>query len=247
VILKAPEKILTPIQILLRISGRIGYMRSGALVLNSPGCAGTIRAMGNFRDTGRPGPRGADSGGSDPNGALRVIIPRDRIASRIGELAEELTACYGPGELTIVGVMTGAFVFLADLMRNLTMPIRLNIVSVCSYPGKSTESRGPQLILPPTGDLTGRDVLVVDDILDSGRTMTFLLELFSAARPASLRTCVLLRKDLGVPVERPDADFVGFDVPDEFVIGYGLDYDDLYRGLPDLCVLDPSAAGEAAE
>ena len=223
-------------------------MQLPALVLNSPGCAGTIRAMGNFTDTGRrPGPRGAGPNGSDPNGAPRVIIRRYRIASRIGELAEELTACYGSGELMIVGVMTGAFVFLADLMRNLVMPIRLDIVSVCSYPGESTQSRGPQLTLPPTGDLTGRDVLVVDDILDSGRTMTFLLDFFSAAKPASLRTCVLLRKDMGASVERPDADFVGFDIPDEFVVGYGLDYDNLYRGLPDLCVLDPSGAREAAE
>jgi len=212
-----------------------------AMVLNSPGCAGTIRAMGNSRETGSPG------SGADSNGVPRVIIPRDRIAARIGELARELTVCYGSGELTIVGVMTGVFVFLADLMRNLTMPIRLDVVSVCSYPGQSIKSRGPQLVLPATSDLTGRDVLVVDDILDSGRTMTFLLDLFSAAGPASLRTCVLLRKDLGVPVERPDADFVGFDVPDEFVVGYGLDYDDLYRGLPDLCVLDPIGAGEGAE
>ncbi len=211
------------------------------MVLNSPGCAGTIRWMGNSRETDSPG------SGADPNGALRVIIPADRIAARVGELARELTACYGHGELTIVGVMTGVFVFLADLMRNLSMPIRLDIVSVCSYPGESTKSHGPQLILPPTSDLTGRDVLVVDDILDSGRTMTFLLDLFSAARPASLRTCVLLRKDLGEVVERPDADFIGFDVPDKFVVGYGLDYDDLYRGLPDLCVLDPSGAGEDAE
>lgn len=203
--------------------------------------------MGNFSDTGRPGPRGAGSDGSGPNGALRVVIPRDRIAARIGELAQELTACYGSGNLTIVGVMTGAFVFLADLMRNLVMPIRLDIVSVCSYPGQSNKSRGPRLTLPPTGDLAGRDVLIVDDILDSGRTMTFLLDLFSEAGPASLRTCVLLRKDMGASVERPDADFVGFDVPDEFVVGYGLDYDDLYRGLPDLCVLDPSGAREGAE
>ena len=176
-----------------------------------------------------------------------MIIPRDRIAARIDELAAELTACYGRSELTIVGVMTGAFIFLADLMRNLSMPIRLDVVSVCSYPGKSTKSHGPQLTLPPTGDLTGRDVLVVDDILDSGRTMTFLLDMFSAAKPASLRTCVLLRKDLGELVERPDADFVGFDVPDEFVVGYGLDYGDLYRGLPDLCAFDPSGAWEDAQ
>ena len=198
--------------------------------------------MGNFSDTGRAG-----SNGSGPDGGLRVVIPRDRIAARVERLAGEITACYGSGEITIVGVMTGVFVFLADLVRNLSMPIRLDIVSVSSYPGESTKSHGPQLTLPPTADLTGKDVLVVDDILDSGRTMTFLLDLFSAARPASLRTCVLFRKDLGVPVERPDADFAGFDVADEFVVGYGLDHNDLYRGLPDLCVLDPSGTREGSE
>lgn len=194
--------------------------------------------MGNLNDTNRT---------QAPGSGLKVVIPRERIASRVEEIARELTECYGSGEITIVGVMTGVFVFLADLMRNLSMPIRLDIVSVNSYPGESTKSHGPQLTLPPTADLTGRHVLIVDDILDSGRTMTFLLDLFSAAKPASLRTCVLLRKDLGVPVERPDADYVGFDIPDEFVVGYGLDYDDLYRGLPDLCVLDPLAGSEGAQ
>ncbi|MDP6634371.1 MAG: phosphoribosyltransferase family protein [Phycisphaerae bacterium] len=203
--------------------------------------------MGDLTDTFHPGSAGAGSDGSNPGDGLRVIIPRDRIASRICELAGELTDCYGAGEIMIVGVMTGAFIFLADLMRNLSMPIRLDIVSVCSYPGASTRSRGPQLTLPPSGDLTGRDVLVVDDILDSGQTMTFLLDRFAAADPASLRTCVLLRKDLGASVVRPDADFVGFDVADEFVVGYGLDYDDLYRGLPDLCVLDPPGSKEGTE
>jgi hypoxanthine phosphoribosyltransferase len=213
-------------------------------VLNLSACAGTIRSMGNLNDTDPPTPGSAEYVQGD---GLRVVIRRENIASRVEEIARELTACYGSGEITIVGVMTGVFVFLADLMRNLSMPIRLDIVSVSSYPGESTESHGPQLTLPPTADLTGRDVLVVDDILDSGRTMTFLLDLFSAARPSSLRTCVLLRKDLGEPVERPDADFVGFDIADEFVVGYGLDYDNLYRGLPDLCVLDPSGIAEGSQ
>ena len=197
--------------------------------------------MGNLNDTDNPGRPDVVFGS---NAAPRIIIPRDKIASRVEEIAAELTECYGQGELTIVGVMTGVFVFLADLMRSLSMPIRLDVVSVCSYPGKSTNSHGPQLTLPPTGDITGRNVLVIDDILDSGRTMAFLLDLFAAARPASLRTCVLLRKTLGDPVDRPEADFIGFDVPDEFVVGYGLDYDDLYRGLPDLCVLDQPGARE---
>ncbi|MCP4378741.1 MAG: hypoxanthine phosphoribosyltransferase [bacterium] len=193
--------------------------------------------MSNFSDTGTTG----------PNGALRVIIPRDRIFARVEEIASELTACYGQGELTIVGVMTGAFVFLADLMRHMSMPIRLDIVSVSSYPGESTKSLGPQLVLPPSVDLSGKDVLIVDDILDSGKTMRFLMERISDAGPKSLRTCVLLRKDINPSPERVDADFVGFDLPDEFVVGYGLDYDDLYRGLPDLCVLDLPGSKERSE
>jgi len=214
-------------------------------MLKSPRGAVTIRAMGNCSDSKSTDTRGGGPVAADSNAALRVVISRDRIASRVSELAEEITACYGQGELTIVGVMTGVFMFLADLMRYLAMPIRLDIVSVCSYPGDATRSCGPKLTLPPTADLAERDVLIVDDILDSGRTMSFLLDMFQAARPASLRTCVLLRKDLGGEVDRPEADFVGFDVPDEFVVGYGLDYDGLYRGLPDLCVMaDPGAAGE---
>ncbi len=179
-----------------------------------------------------------------PGPGLRVVIGRDTLAARVEQLAGEITDCYGSGEITIVGVMTGAFIFLADLMRSLSMPIRLDIVSVCSYPGESIKSRGPQLTLPPTADLAGKDVLLVDDILDSGKTMAFLLDLFSAARPASLRTCVLLQKDLDQPVDRPEADFVGFEIADEFVVGYGLDYDGMYRGLADLCVLDPSPSSE---
>jgi len=194
--------------------------------------------MGNFSDKGCTSARDDD---------LDVLISRQAISARVEELAGELTDYYGLGELTIIGVMTGVFIFLADLMRNLSMPIRLDVVSVCSYPGKSTKSSGPQLVLPPTADISGKNVLLVDDILDSGRTMTFLLDLLSASRPRDLKTCVLLRKDLGPDMKRPDADFFGFDVPDEFVVGYGLDYDDLYRGLPDICVLDPTATTEASK
>jgi len=200
------------------------------LLLNSLVSAVTICSMGNLNDT--------DCRGFSDSG-LQVLVSRERIAARVEQLAAEITDCYGTGEITIVGVMTGVFVFLADLMRNLSMPIRLDVVSVRSYPGTSTSSQGPQLTLPPKADLNGRDVLLMDDILDSGRTMEFLLDMFSASNPRSLKTCVLLRKILSEPVERPDVDFFGFDIPDEFVVGYGLDYDDLYRGLPDLCVFDP--------
>lgn len=169
----------------------------------------------------------------------KVLISQDQIAQRVADLAEQINRQYAGEELTIVGVLTGAFVFLADVMRKLAMPVRMDVVIVSSYPGDAVRSQGARLTMPPAGNLAGKHVLVVDDILDSGRTLSFLLEYIGAMKPASLRTCVLLRKDRSDLDERVDADFVGFDIPDEFVVGYGLDYDDLHRNLPDICVLAP--------
>jgi hypoxanthine phosphoribosyltransferase len=170
------------------------------------------------------------------DGAL-VIVPRDRIARRVEELARRIADSYPAGELTILGVMTGSLVFLADLIRCLPLRLRLSMVSVRSYPGTATRSKGPQFTMPLPSDLTGRHVLIVDDILDSGQTLGTLRDAVAARNPASLRTCVLLRKVRPGRDETALADFVGFDVADEFVVGYGLDYDDLYRNLPDICVL----------
>ncbi len=177
-------------------------------------------------------------------GRLCVVIPREQIAARVGELAVGISAAYAAEDLTLVGVLTGAFVFLADLLRALVIPVHLDVVSVCSYPGGATESRRPRLRLPPAGDLAGRHVLLVDDILDSGRTLAFLVGLLSVQEPASLRTCVLLRKYRPDLPARIAVDMVGFDVSDEFIVGYGLDHDDLHRNLPDLCVMDGSGRVE---
>ena len=143
--------------------------------------------------------------------------------------------------MTVVGVLSGAVVFLADLVRHMTVPVRLGFVGVSSYPGASTEPQTPRLTSDLSEDLAGRDVLLVDDILDTGRTLAALLERIRACRPASLRTCVLLRKRRPDCPGRPEVDFCGFDVPNEFVLGYGLDYDNRYRNLPDICALAASA------
>ena len=172
----------------------------------------------------------------------RVLVPRDRIAERTHQLADEIAEFYAGREVTIVMVLTGALMFVADLIRLLHLPLRVEPVSVTSYPGQATRSQGPSFRLPPPQSLTGRDVLIIDDIYDSGCTMEFLVETITNAGAASVRSCVLLRKD------RPDLDsrpaephFVGFDIPDAFVVGYGLDFDDLHRNLPDICVLQQHA------
>ncbi|HAU36919.1 MAG TPA: hypoxanthine phosphoribosyltransferase [Phycisphaerales bacterium] len=169
----------------------------------------------------------------------RVLVPRDRISARVAELADEIAACYRGREVTILAVLTGAVIFLADLMRQLPLAMRIELVSVSSYPNAATVSQGVNFRtqLP---DLSGKDVLIVDDILDTGRTIGALVQAVRDAGAASVRTCVLLRKLFaeGSGSDRGEPDFLGFDIDNEFVVGYGLDFDNLYRNLPDLCVLD---------
>ena len=185
----------------------------------------------------------AESNSSDFNSAshpdvARVVVSRNQIARRVEELAGELSICYAGGEITIVMVLTGALVFVADLIRALPLPVRIEPVSVSSYPGQSTTSGACRFRLPPPETLAGRDVLIVDDIYDSGQTMRFLTDAIQNTGPAGIKSCVLLRKARpDLPNRRGEVNFVGFDIPDEFVVGYGLDFGDLYRNLPDICVL----------
>ena len=172
----------------------------------------------------------------------RVLVPRERIALRLDELAAEISARYDGREITLLAVLTGSLVFLADLIRRLPMPLRVDVISVRSYPDRATRSRGPCILGAPEIDVRGRDVLIVDDILDSGRTLRALRRHVEALGPASVRIAVLLRKRRPRRRAAAGADFVGFDVPDRFVVGYGLDFDNLYRNLPDICVLRPHEA-----
>ena len=175
----------------------------------------------------------------------RVVVPRERIAERVGAIAGEIAQAYADRELTILAVLTGSLIFLADLIRELPLMMRLDVISVSSYPDDATTSRGPKLGGEVSRSLAGKHVLIVDDILDSGKTMRFLLDRVKAVGPASVRSCVLLRKRLPGEVNRPRPDFVGFELEPEFVVGYGLDYDNLYRNLPDLRVLRGVTGEEA--
>ncbi len=170
----------------------------------------------------------------------RILIHRDRIAGRVQELAAEIAAAYNGEqvELTIVPILSGAIIFLADLIRCLPLKMKLALVQLSTYPGQATAPGDPRTLLALTGDVTGRHVLVVDDILDSGRTLRRVQAMIRAREPQSLRSAVLLRKPAQAP---PDVqvDFVGFDIDDLFVVGYGLDYGDLYRNYPHVAVLNP--------
>lgn len=176
----------------------------------------------------------------------RILIDRHTIANRVREMAEQITSDFqreadnpGEPEITIVPILTGSFMFVADLIRDLPLRMQIRLISVSSYPGTATTSK-PAKIGSDLDDLpaslAGSHVLLVDDILDSGQTLKLVSELLSQKNPASLKSCVLLRKQRPQAMQQP-VDYVAFDIPDEFVVGYGLDYDDYYRNLPDIVVL----------
>ena len=172
----------------------------------------------------------------------RVLIPADRIAQRVRELAGQITRDHvepnlpADSQITIVPILTGAMIFCADLIREMPVRMKIGLLSVSSYPGTSTASTGPTLQANSLGEIRGRHVLLVDDILDSGETIKMIVPLLKDSGAATVKTCVLLRKDR--PSARAvKADYIGFDIPDEFVVGYGLDYDNYYRNLPDIVTL----------
>ncbi len=176
----------------------------------------------------------------------RILLPQDRIARRVRELARQITADHTPpkmpggGEITIVPILTGAFIFCADLIRQIPLPMQIGLLTVSSYPGASLSTQGSQLLGKQLNDVRGHHVLLVDDILDSGGTINLVVPLLRELGAASVKTCVLLHKNRPA-AKQTHADYVGFDIPDEFVVGYGLDYNNYYRNLPDIVTLSAEA------
>jgi hypoxanthine phosphoribosyltransferase len=165
-----------------------------------------------------------------------VLYTDDQIRRRIRGLAREIKAVYGNGEFTLVSLINGAVMFTADLMREIDNPVRLDCIRVSSY-GARTKSVGtPEVLAEITLDIKDRDVLIIDDILDTGKTLSLVTALTKKMKPASLRSCVLLDKKARREVKF-EADFVGFEIPDKFVVGYGLDFAERYRNLPCIGVL----------
>jgi len=161
-----------------------------------------------------------------------VIITEHSIQARVSELAAEISADYADnGQLVIVGILKGSFIFLADLTRHLTVPHRVDFMALSSYGQTATTTGAVRLIMDLRVNIEGRHVLVVEDIIDSGYTLHYLLDVLRTRRPASLRSCVLVSKPERRKVD-VTVDYLGFEIPDVWVVGYGLDYAELHRTLP---------------
>ncbi len=171
-----------------------------------------------------------------------VLITKEQIDEKITELATKVSADYpaqgNRDDLVLIGVLKGAVMFMTDLSRALTIPVQLDFMAVSSY-GSATSSSGVVRILKDLDrDINGRHVLIVEDIIDSGLTLSWLLKNLASRAPATLEVCALLRKPEAVKIDVP-VRYVGFEIPNEFVVGYGLDYAERYRDLPYIGTLDP--------
>ncbi|WP_414661518.1 hypoxanthine phosphoribosyltransferase [Horticoccus sp. 23ND18S-11] len=167
-----------------------------------------------------------------------VLLTEAQIRRRVKSIAREIKKVYDDREFTMISLINGAVMFTADLMREIDNPVRLDCIRVSSYGAKTKSIGTPQVIYNLTLDIARRDVLVIDDILDTGKTLKLVRDLVLELKPASVRTCVLLDKKARREVAL-EADFVGFEIPDKFVVGYGLDFAERYRNLPGIGVLRP--------
>ena len=175
-----------------------------------------------------------------------VLVGSAELAAKVDELAARISHDYEGRELLLVGVLKGAVFFMADLPRRIEVPVALDFMAVSSY-GSSTDSSGVVRILKDLDlEIAGRHVLIVEDIIDSGLTLSYLLKNLRSRRPASLEICTLLTKPARRRTEIP-CKYVGFEIPDKFVVGYGLDLNDRFRTLDFIGVLDPAAAAEIVD
>ncbi|HEY2917231.1 MAG TPA: hypoxanthine phosphoribosyltransferase [Candidatus Limnocylindrales bacterium] len=168
-----------------------------------------------------------------------VLLTEAQIQARVAELGAQVSADFAGRSLTMVSVLKGSLPFMADLMRSIDRPLRIDLMEVSSYGGATTESSGLVRILKDlSSSIEGEDVLICEDIIDTGLTLNYLVRYLRGKRPASLRICTLLDKPARRLVEI-DVDYIGFTIPDQFVVGYGLDYGELYRNLRFVGVLRP--------
>ncbi len=168
-----------------------------------------------------------------------ILVSEDQIQAKVAELGRRISEDYEGRQLTLVSVLKGSLPFMADLMRQITIPVRIDLMEVSSYGGTSTESSGLVRILKDlSSSIDGRDVLLVEDIIDTGLTLNYLLRYLRGKNPSTLRICTLLDKPARRLVDIP-VDYIGFTIPDQFVVGYGLDYGEIYRNLRFVGVLRP--------
>ena len=167
----------------------------------------------------------------------KVLVDEETLQARVKELGQIISVEYEASDLVLICVLKGGVAFLTDLMRHITVPHEIDFLAISSYGAGQRESTGAvRLIMDLKADIAGRDVLIVEDIVDSGRTMDYLLRTLGARQPASLRICTLLSKPSRREID-VSLDYIGFEIPNEFVLGYGLDLDEKYRNLPYVAVL----------
>jgi hypoxanthine phosphoribosyltransferase len=167
----------------------------------------------------------------DGRAVKRIVFDESAIQTRVRELGEEITAAYPDGELLVLGLLKGSFIFLSDLVRTIQRPLQVDFLVASSYGDATVSSGVVRLLYDPETELQGKHILIVEDIVDSGRTLQRLLELLSARQPRSLAICALLHKHIAEHLTSP-VRFVGFDAPHEFLVGYGLDHAEQFRHLP---------------
>ena len=161
----------------------------------------------------------------------RIVYEKQQIAARVRDLGEEITAAYPDEDLLVLGLLKGSFIFLSDLVREIRRPLQIDFLVAASY-GESTVSSGTvRLVYDPETELGGKHILLVEDIVDTGRTLNRLMDLLQARKPRSLEICALLHKHIAAELRYPTR-FVGFDAPNEFLVGYGLDHAENFRHLP---------------
>ena len=169
----------------------------------------------------------------------QTLISEEQIRARVEELAGQISLDYADkGEIVLIGVLKGAFIFLADLSRRLSIPRHIEFIAVSSY-GKGSRSGAVRLVMDVRGNIEGKDVLVVEDIVDTGNTLNYLIGILESHGPASIRTCTLLHKAERAEVDI-EIDYVGFGIGDEWVVGYGLDYAEQNRTLPYIGAVEPT-------
>src|ERR1700741_3719218 len=176
-----------------------------------------------------------------------VLLTEEQIQAKVAELGAQISEDLAGHQLTLVSVLKGSLPFMADLMRAISLPLRIDLMEVSSYGGATTESSGLVRILKDLSEsIAGEDVLIVGDIIETGLTLNYLIRYLRGKNPATLRICTLLDKPARRLVEIP-VDYIGFEIPDQFVIGYGLDYGEVYRNLRFVGVLKPEVYGAAME
>ncbi len=172
------------------------------------------------------------------NDILNILITEDELKKKIKELGEIITKDYKDKDIMLIGVLKGCVLFLSDLAREIDLPLSMDFMVVSSY-GTSTKSSGVvRIIKDLEKDITGKDILIVEDIVDTGLTLNYLVDYLKSRNANSVKVCALLEKP-DRRIANVKMDYVGFHIPDEFVVGYGLDYNEIYRNLPFVCVLKP--------